>query len=258
MKFIAIIPARYASTRLPGKPLASLAGKPVIQHVYQHVAQCTALTDVIVATDDERILDAVQGFGGNAMMTRADHKCGTDRCLEAMNSWLKQHPETDAEDLVVVNIQGDEPFVHPEQVSDLCCCFENQQTDIATLARPYSPSDSWEDLQNPNTPKVVFDKHNRAILFSRSIIPYLRNVPQEQWLTHHTYYRHVGMYAYRATILQTIATLAPTPLELAESLEQLRWLENGYTIRVAVTHHATIGIDTPEDLLKAESLVTSL
>ena len=258
MKFIDIIPARYASTRLPGKPLASLAGKPVIQHVYQHVAQCTALTDVIVATDDERILDAVQGFGGNAMMTRADHKCGTDRCLEALNSWLNQHPETDAEDLVVVNIQGDEPFVHPEQVSDLCHCFENQQTDIATLARPYSPSDSWEDLQNPNTPKVVFDKDNRAILFSRSIIPYLRNVPQEQWLMHHTFYRHVGMYAYRATILQTIATLAPTPLELAESLEQLRWLENGYTIRVAVTHHATIGIDTPEDLLKAESLVTSL
>lgn len=258
MKFIAIIPARYASTRLPGKPLASLAGKPVIQHVYQHVAQCTALTDVIVATDDERILDAVQGFGGNAMMTRADHKCGTDRCLEAMNSWLKQHPETDAEDLVVVNIQGDEPFVHPEQVSDLCRCFENQQTDIATLARPYSPSDSWEDLQNPNTPKVVFDKHNRAILFSRSIIPYLRNVPQEQWLMHHTFYRHVGMYAYRATILQTIATLAPTPLELAESLEQLRWLENGYTIRVAVTHHATIGIDTPEDLLKAENAIFHL
>lgn len=259
MKFIAIIPARYASTRLPGKPLAMLAGKPVIQHVYEHVTQCAALSDAIVATDDERILNTVHGFGGNVVMTRADHKCGTDRCLEAMNSWLNQHTEVTIDELVVVNIQGDEPFVHPEQINDLCRCFENPGTDIATLARPYSPNDSWEDLQNPNTPKVVFDKDMRAILFSRSIIPYLRNVPQEQWLAHHTFYRHVGMYAYRATILQTIATLAPTSLELAESLEQLRWLENGYTIRVAVTHHASIGIDTPEDLLKAENLyVTSL
>lgn len=257
MKFIAIIPARYASTRLPGKPLAMLAGKPVIQYVYEHVAQCPALTDVLVATDDERILSAVQAFGGKALMTRADHRCGTDRCLEAMNSWLNEHPGVDAKDLVVVNVQGDEPFVHPEQISDICRCFDASGTDIATLARPYTADDTWVDLQNPNTPKVVFDKEMRAILFSRSVIPYLRNVPQEQWLTQHTYYRHVGMYAYRASVLRAIATLQPTPLEIAESLEQLRWLENGYTIRVAITRHATIGIDTPDDLRKAEQYISN-
>lgn len=256
MKFIALIPARYASTRLPGKPLAMLVGKPVIQHVYEHVAQCTALSDVLVATDDERILNAVQDFGGKALMTRADHRCGTDRCLEALNSWLSEHPEVDAKDLVVVNVQGDEPFVHPEQISDLCRCFEQPDTDIATLARPYTAEDSLADLQNPNTPKVVFGKDMRAILFSRSVIPYLRNVPQEQWLTQHIYYRHVGMYAYRASVLRAIATLQPTPLEIAESLEQLRWLENGYTIRVAITRHATIGIDTPDDLRKAEQFIS--
>lgn len=254
MRFIAIIPARYASTRFPGKPLAMLAGKPVIQHVYEHVSQ--SLDEVIVATDDRRIFESILDFNGNVMLTRTDHRCGTDRCLEAMNNWFNLHPDVNPEDLVVVNIQGDEPFVSPEQVSDLCRCFECPDTDIATLVRPYTAADSWEDLQNPNTPKVVFDKDMRAILFSRSIIPYLRNLPQEQWLTHHTFYRHVGMYAYRASVLRTIATLPPTPLEQAESLEQLRWLENGYTIRVAITHHATIGIDTPEDLRKAEQFVT--
>ena len=151
MKYIAIIPARYASTRLPGKPLAMLAGKPVIQHVYEHVAQC-ALSDVLVATDDERIRDAVRGFGGKAVMTRADHRCGTDRCLEAMNSWLQVHDDVSADELVVVNVQGDEPFVHPEQISDLCRCFDSPETDIATLARPYTAADSWGDLVNPNTP----------------------------------------------------------------------------------------------------------
>lgn len=253
MRYIALIPARYASTRFPGKPLAMLANKPVIEHVYEHVAQC--LDEVIVATDDQRIYDCVVGFGGKAMITRADHRCGTDRCLEAMNTWLEEHPEADEQELVVVNIQGDEPFVHPEQVRDLCRCFDAQGTDIATLVRPYTTADTWEDLQNPNTPKVVFDHQMRAILFSRSIIPYLRNIPEREWLSRHTFYRHVGMYAYRASVLRTIAALQPTPLEIAESLEQLRWLENGYTIRVAVTHHATIGIDTPEDLLKAEKAI---
>lgn len=253
MRYIAIIPARYASTRFPGKPLAMLAGKPVIEHVYEHVAQC--LDEVIVATDDRRIYDCVAGFGGKALMTRADHRCGTDRCLEAMDTWLAEHPETDEQELVVVNIQGDEPFVHPEQVRDLCRCFDAQGTDIATLVRPYTAADTWEDLQNPNTPKVVFDQQMRAILFSRSIIPYMRNIPENEWLSRHTFYRHVGMYAYRASVLRTIAALQPTPLEMAESLEQLRWLENGYTIRVAVTHHATIGIDTLEDLLKAEKAI---
>ena len=190
-------------------------------------------------------------------MTRSDHRCGTDRCLEAMDKWLATHSDISEEELVIVNIQGDEPFVHPEQVRDLCACFDAPDTDIATLARPYSEKDSWNDLVNPNTPKVIMDSRMRAILFSRSIIPYLRNVPQEQWLKQHTFYRHVGMYAYRASVLRSIAALQPTSLEIAESLEQLRWLENGYTIRVAVTPHATIGIDTPEDLQNAEQFIAS-
>ena len=212
---------------------------------------------MLVATDDERIYAAIQQFGGKVVMTRSDHRCGTDRCLEAMDKWLATHSDISEEELVIVNIQGDEPFVHPEQVRDLCACFDAPDTDIATLARPYSEKDSWNDLVNPNTPKVVMDSRMRAILFSRSIIPYLRNVPQEQWLKQHTFYRHVGMYAYRATVLRRIAALQPTTLEIAESLEQLRWLENGYTIRVAVTPHATIGIDTPEDLQNAEQFIAS-
>lgn len=255
MKYVAIIPARYASTRFPGKPLALLAGKPVIEHVYKHVA--CAIDEVLVATDDTRIFDTVNQFGGQAVMTRSDHRCGTDRCLEAMDKWLATHTDVNEDELVIVNIQGDEPFVHPEQVRDLCACFDAPDTDIATLARPYTDSDSWNDLLNPNTPKLVMDSRMRAILFSRSIIPYLRNVPQDQWLKQHTYYRHVGMYAYRASVLRRIAVLQPTPLEIAESLEQLRWLENGYTIRVAVTPHATIGIDTQEDLQKAELFIAN-
>lgn len=255
MRYIAIIPARYASTRFPGKPLALLAGKPVIEHVYEHVAQ--AINDVLVATDDERIYQAVEAFGGSAVMTRTDHRCGTDRCVEAMDKWLLAHPEVDEKEVVVVNIQGDEPFVHPSQVHDLCACFNNPATQIATLARPYTLQDSWDDLSNPNTPKVVMDKQMRALLFSRNIIPHLRGIPEQQWISRHTYYRHVGMYAYRASVLRTIAALAPTPLEMAESLEQLRWIENGYTIRVAITQHTTIGIDTPEDLKKAEQFLSA-
>lgn len=253
MKYVAIIPARYASTRFPGKPLAMLAGKPVIQHVYEHVAQ--SISEVLIATDDQRIYTAVEQFGGKAVMTRSDHRCGTDRCLEALDKWLTAHPEIDEKEVVVVNIQGDEPFVHPEQVRDLCACFDDETTEIATLARPYTTDDSWQDLLNPNTPKVVMDSRMRAILFSRSVIPYMRGIEEEQWLSRHTYYRHVGMYAYRAPILRQISALQPTPLEVAESLEQLRWIENGYTIRVAITSHATIGIDTPEDLQKAELFI---
>lgn len=255
MRYVAIIPARYASTRFPGKPLAMLAGKPVIQHVYEHVAQ--ALSDVLVATDDARIYDAVEAFGGKAAMTRTDHRCGTDRCLEALDKWLAGQsaiqPSLAESDIVVVNIQGDEPFVAPEQVRALCACFDCPDTDIATLARPYATTDTWDDLATPNSPKVVIDRTMRALLFSRNIIPHLRGIPEQEWLARHTFYRHVGMYAYRAHVLRNIAALAPTPLEQAESLEQLRWIENGYTIRVAITSHATIGIDTPEDLRKANS-----
>ena len=255
MKYLAIIPARFASTRFPGKPVALLGGKTVIEHVYTHVRACTILTDVIVATDDQRIYSAVNAFGGKAVMTRADHRCGTDRCVEAMDQWLAAHPDTTPDELVVINIQGDEPFVHPEQVEQLCRCFDSPDTDIATLARPYTTADTFADLANPNTPKVVFDAKMRAILFSRSIIPYMRSVPENEWLQRGNYFRHVGMYAYRADVLRRITALAPTPLEQAESLEQLRWLENGYTIRVALTHTATIGIDTVDDLRKAEELL---
>ena len=257
-KYLAIIPARFASTRFPGKPVALLGSKPVIEHVYTHVRACAELTDVIVATDDSRIYSAVNAFGGKAVMTRSDHRCGTDRCVEAMDKWLATHPDIRQEDLIVVNIQGDEPFVQPEQVIQLCHCFDQPDTDIATLARPFTTSDTFADLNNPNTPKVVFDARMRAILFSRSIIPYMRSIPQDEWLTRGDYYRHVGMYAYRADVLRKITALAPSPLELAESLEQLRWLENGYTIRLAITHTATIGIDTTEDLHKAEEILMKL
>lgn len=258
MKYLAIIPARFASTRFPGKPVALLGGKTVIEHVFTHVRACAELTDVIVATDDRRIYSAVNAFGGKAVMTRSDHRCGTDRCVEAMDKWLAAHPDIRQEELVVVNIQGDEPFVQPGQVSQLCHCFEQPDTDIATLARPYTTNDTFADLANPNTPKVVFDAQMRAILFSRSIIPYMRSIPQDEWLTRGDYYRHVGMYAYRADVLRKITALAPSPLELAESLEQLRWLENGYTIRLAITHTATIGIDTVDDLRKAEEVLMKL
>lgn len=245
MTFLVIIPARYASTRFPGKPLAMLGDKPVIQHVYEQAFK--ALDNVVVATDDLRIFHAVP----SAIMTRADHRCGTDRCLEAMEKWLTNHPSVNTDDLVVINVQGDEPFIQPEQIKALCQCFDSPDTDIATLVRPFTERDDWQALQNPNTPKVVFNNQNQAILFSRSIIPYLRGIPESQWLAQHKHFRHIGMYAYRASVLRQITQLPPSPLELAESLEQLRWLENGYTIRIAVTDTPTIGIDTPDDLEQA-------
>ena len=251
MKFIGIIPARYASTRFPGKPLADLCGKTVIRHVYEQAVQ--ALDTVVVATDDERIYDDVESFGGKVVMTRSDHRCGTDRCLEAYEAittpvWREKNNR----DTVVINIQGDEPFVQPEQIEALMGCFETPETQIATLVRPYTANDSWADLENPNTPKVVWSKETgEALLFSRSIIPYLRGVEKSEWLTRGEHYRHIGMYAYRADVLAEITQLSPTPLEQAESLEQLRWLDHGYRIRIGVTETATIGIDTPEDLEKA-------
>lgn len=264
MTYIGIIPARYASTRFPGKPLALIGDKPMIQHVYEQAHK--ALDNVVVATDDERIYNAVQDFGGHAVITRPDHRCGTERCLEAFDIW--NAARTDDTDCVVVNIQGDEPFIRPEQIHALCDCFEGpggDGTQIATLVRPYTADDSLESLLNPNTPKVTLrtihtpaaDKDQpalEAILFSRSVIPFRRGVPQQQWLADSgvTYYRHIGMYAYRADVLRCITRLAPSPLEQAESLEQLRWLENGYSIRIAVTHTASIGIDTPVDLLRAQ------
>lgn len=251
MKFIGIIPARYASSRFPGKPLADLCGKTVIHRVYEQAAK--ALDTVMVATDDERIYDAVELFGGKAVMTRADHRCGTDRCLEAYEAvTTPQWREMNNRDTVIINIQGDEPFVQPEQIEALMACFDNPATQIATLVRPYTAADTLADLENPNTPKVVWSKlTGEALLFSRSVIPYLRGIDKSEWLSHGEYYRHIGMYAYRADILTEITQLVPTPLEQAESLEQLRWLDNGYRIRIGVTDIPTIGIDTPDDLQKA-------
>jgi len=251
MKFIGIIPARYASTRFPGKPLAELCGKPVIRRVYEQASQ--ALDTVVVATDDERIYDAVESFGGKVVMTRPDHRCGTERCVEAYEAitaptWRQMN---DA-DTVIINIQGDEPFVQPAQIEALMACFDTPDTQIATLVRPFSEADTLADLENPNTPKVAWSRETgEALLFSRSVIPYMRGIERSEWLRHGSFFRHIGMYAYRADVLQRITQLPPTPLEQAESLEQLRWLENGYRIRVAVTDIQTIGIDTPDDLEKA-------
>ncbi len=242
-RFIAIIPARYASSRFPGKPLALLRGKPAIQWVYERVKE--VFEEALVATDDQRISDCVTQFGGQAIMTSPDHHSGTDRCYEAYRK-----SESKAE--IIVNVQGDEPFIHPEQLKAVMKCFDDEACDIATLIKPFKQTDTLETLLNPNSPKVVVDKKGYAIYFSRSVIPYLRNVPKEDWLKKHTFYKHIGLYAYRATALKQITTLEQTPLELCESLEQLRWLENGLKIKTALTCRETVGIDTPEDLKRAE------
>ena len=247
LKFIVIIPARYASTRFPGKPLALLGGKPMIQRVYEQVAG--VVEDVVVATDDERIYNVVEAFGGRVVMTSANHKSGTDRCWEA---YQKQGEEFD----VVINVQGDEPFIAHSQLKAIMACFEDEATDIATLVKPFTEEDGLVALENPNSPKVVLDKQSRAIYFSRSVIPYLRGVEREQWLKTHTYYKHIGLYAYRVDVLKKITCLPQGTLEKAESLEQLRWLEAGYKIKVGMTTIETIGIDTPEDLKKAETLIS--
>lgn len=240
MKFIGIIPARYGSSRFPGKPLADICGKTVIRRVYEQAR--LALDTVVVATDDERIYDTVEAFGGKVVMTRTDHKCGTDRCLEAYEAittpiWRAQNDT----DTVIINIQGDEPFIQPEQIETLMACFDKEGTQIATLVRPFTDQDSPVDIENVNTPKVDWDRTTgEARMFSRKVIP--QNGP---------YFRHIGIYAYRADVLKQITQLEQSPLEIEERLEQLRWLENGYCIRVGVTEIPTIGIDTPEDLEKA-------
>lgn len=246
MKFIGIIPARYSSSRFPGKPLADMAGKPMIQRVYEQVK--LALDEVWVATDDTRILEAVEAFGGNAVMTSASHKSGTDRCKEA---YQKINKDFD----VVINIQGDEPFIQPEQINAIKDCFDTSNIELATLVKPFKKEDGFEALFNNNSPKVVINKNNEAIYFSRSIIPYIRDVHHTEWLDKHTFYKHIGMYAYRVDILNKITELPQSSLELAESLEQLRWIENGYKIKVGYTNVETIGIDTPDDMEKALKLL---
>lgn len=243
MKFIGIIPARYASTRFPGKPLADMAGKPMIQRVYEQVQN--TLDAVCVATDDDRIKAVVESFGGQAVMTSDQHRSGTDRCYEAFCRINKDYD-------VIVNIQGDEPFIHPEQIEILKSCFAEEGTQIATLVKPFRPDDDFEKvLFNPNSPKVVLNKNNEAMYFSRSVIPYVRGKKHTEWLAVQSYYKHIGLYAYRTETLKEITALPQSPLELAESLEQLRWLENGYKIKTGITTRETIGIDTPEDMQNA-------
>lgn len=246
MKFLAIIPARYASTRFPAKPLALLGGKPVIERVYEQVVG--VLDDAVVATDDQRIYDVVTAFGGRVVMTSPDHRSGTDRCWEA---YCKQGGAYD----VVVNVQGDEPFIHRSQIEAVKRCFEDTTTDIATLVKPFTATDGLAALENPNSPKVVLDAQSRAIYFSRSVIPYLRGVERVEWLSKHTFYKHIGLYAFRTEVLRAVTALPQSLLEKAESLEQLRWIENGYKIGVGITDMETIGIDTPEDLAKAEAFL---
>jgi 3-deoxy-manno-octulosonate cytidylyltransferase (CMP-KDO synthetase) len=240
MKFLGIIPARYASTRFPGKPLAEIGGKLMIQRVYEQVRPC--LDDVWVATDDERIKLAVEQFGGKVMMTSDQHKSGTDRCLEAAQK-ISGHFD------VIINIQGDEPFIQARQIEALKECFTtNPQTQLATLVKPFSVKDGIKALLNPNSPKVVLNKKGEAMYFSRSVVPYLRGIPQEEWLNKQIFYKHIGIYAYQRETLAEIALLPQSPMELAESLEQLRWLENGYHIQTAVTDIENLAVDTPEDL----------
>lgn len=245
--FIGIIPARYASTRFPGKPLALIGGKPMIQRVVEQASK--ALDRVIVATDDKRIADTVESFGGEAVMTSTEHRSGTDRCREA-------YINSGSDATVVINIQGDEPFIDPRQINSLADCFRRDpECRLATLVRRFDPALGWDALFNPNTPKVVLDDNGNALMFSRSIIPYVRNYPWQEWIDKATFHTHVGMYGYRADTLAEITRLPQSSLELAESLEQLRWLQAGYKIATALTDIPTVGIDTPEDLERACALL---
>jgi 3-deoxy-manno-octulosonate cytidylyltransferase (CMP-KDO synthetase) len=234
MKIIAVIPARYASSRFPGKPLVAIDGISMIQRVYTQAQKVAEFSKIIVATDDERIYEHVLSFGGAAMLTASSHQSGTDRIGEVIN---KANLQAD----IVVNIQGDEPFIQPEQLKLLLSAFENKETSIATLIKHI---ENQEELLNPNVVKVTFTNDNNALYFSRSVIPFNRNTT-----TH--YYKHIGIYAYKTDTLKKLIHLAPTALEKAESLEQLRWLENGYAIRLVTTTVDAFGIDTPEDLEKA-------
>ncbi len=240
MKILGIIPARYASTRFPAKALADIAGKSMVQRVYEQARQASSLNEVVVATDHEAIFSHVQSFGGRVVMTSPDHPSGTDRCFEA-----SQRVGADYD--FVINIQGDEPFIQPEQIDTLASVLTSAGVQLATLIRKI---DDLEALFDPNKVRVILNVFHEAIYFSRNPIPYVRGAEREMWLQKHTFYQHVGMYAYRPDILAEITRLPVSSLEKAESLEQLRWIENGYRIKTAVTAHESMGIDTPEDLQK--------
>lgn len=246
MRILGVIPARYESSRFPGKPLIDIAGKSMIERVYRQCLKSSSLSKVIVATDDQRISDHVSSFGGNVAMTSYTHQSGTDRCAEVANNY----PEFD----VLINIQGDEPMIDPNQIDLLSKCFEDPQTNIATLVKKISTND---ELFNENTPKVILNKNNEAILFSRTAIPYLRGKTRESWIEHYTFYKHIGIYGFRTNILQDLTKLPLSGLETAEALEQLRWIENGYRIHAAITDRESQAVDTPEDLEKLLKLIQS-
>ena len=248
MKFMAIIPARYASTRFPGKPLAVLGGKTVIQRVYEQV--CSVLDEVYVATDDQRIYSCVERFGGKAVMTRNDHKSGTDRIEEAVEKIMSSNNFAD----VIINVQGDEPFIQSSQIKTLMALFDDPKTQIGTLGKPF---EDMESVDNPNSPKIVTDNRGFALYFSRSVIPFIRGKEHTEWFGEYPFLKHLGIYAYRREVLAEITKLPQSSLEKAESLEQLRWLQNGYHIRVGLTNVETVGIDTPEDLQRAEEFLKS-
>ena len=239
MNILGVIPARFASTRFPGKPLVDIDGKTMIQRVYEQALKTKGLAKVVIATDDDRIVKDILRFGGEYILTAADHQSGTDRCAEVATKM----PAYD----VVINIQGDEPYIDPSQIDLVGSCFENANTQIATLIKEIT---SDEELFNVNIPKVVINNRKEAIYFSRQTIPFVRSAEQKNWLDTHRYYKHIGIYGYKRDVLLELTKLSPSSLELAESLEQLRWLENGYAIQTRLTNLETIAIDTPEDLRK--------
>ncbi len=238
MKILGIIPSRFASTRFPGKPLIDINGKTMIQRVYEQAQKATSLTKVVVATDDDQIFEHVTSFRGNVVMTSNSHESGTDRCAEVLKNSSEEFD-------VVVNIQGDEPFINPEQINQLSACFNDDKTDIATLIKKIN---SEEELFNPNRPKVDFDENNFAKMFSRNVIPTPVHIKKEDWFLKKTFYKHIGIYGYRSSVLGEISELPQSPLEIKERLEQLRWLENDYSIKIASTDYEAVAIDTPEDL----------
>lgn len=247
MKILGVIPARFASTRFPGKPLIDIAGKPMIQRVYEQTLQASSLSDVVVATDDEKIYNAVKSFNGNVIMTSDTHCSGTDRCAEV----ALKISGFDA----VINIQGDEPLIDPNQINLVADCFNDVSTNIATLVKKITTN---EELFNFNTPKVLLNSNMEAIYFSRQTIPYLRNFEEKDWLNNHTFYKHIGIYGYQTATLSILSQLNTSSLEKAESLEQLRWVENGFKIKVAVTETETLAIDTPADLEKVLETIKHL
>ena len=244
MKILGIIPARFESSRFPGKPLVDIAGKSMIQRVYEQCQKSSRLDKVLVATDDLRILDHLKSFGGEGIMTSSKHTSGTDRCGEV----AEQFPEFD----ILVNIQGDEPMIDPHQIDLLCSCYDNLNTRIATLVKLIYTKD---ELVNENTPKVILNKNHQAVYFSRATIPYLRGKKIDNWLSEHTFYKHIGIYAFKRQTLSEITKLPLSDLEIAEGLEQLRWIENGYAIQAAITDQESQAIDTPEDLIKLLKLL---